>query len=215
MTKVLERLAAARPDARCELYYETPFQLLVSVVLSAQATDKSVNKAMEPLHRAGLNPSSVLAMGEAAFLDKIRSIGLAPTKARNVMKLAQIVVEKFQGDIPNRREDLESLPGVGRKTANVILGEIWRLPTLAVDTHVFRVTQRLGWHNEKTPEKSEHVLLTLIPKTSLPMAHHWLILHGRYICTAKKPQCEACPINDLCQASTMKPSKGQKLGLKS
>ena len=196
--EILTRLRALRPNPRCELYFETPYQLLVSVALSAQATDKSVNAAMEPLYKAGLTVDSVLAMGEAGFLEKIRRIGLAPTKAKNVLKLTAILKEKFGSEIPRSRVDLEALPGVGRKTANVILGEIFREPTLAVDTHVFRVTRRMGLHNESTPEKSEHILLSLIEPHWLPDAHHWFILHGRYLCTARSPQCDQCPLADIC-----------------
>lgn len=198
---LMQRFAKAMPDAKCELYYETPYQLLVSVVLSAQATDKSVNLAMTPLHQKGLRPETVVEMGEAGFLKHIKSIGLAPTKARNVLKLSQILLEKYQGEIPRTREELEALPGVGRKTANVILGEIYGEPTLAVDTHVFRVGQRLGLHKEPSPEKAEQRLLKVIPRKYLPKAHHWLILHGRYHCTARKPDCKSCIVTDLCPSS--------------
>lgn len=197
---ILTRLRALNPEPRCELYYETPYQLLISVVMSAQATDKSVNAAMVELYKAGLNVDSVLAMGEAGFLDKIRRIGLAPTKARNVLKLSAILKQKFNSEIPRSREDLESLPGVGRKTANVILGEIYREPTIAVDTHVFRVGARLGLHREGTPEKAEQKLLAVIDPTWLPMAHHWFILHGRYTCLARAPKCDLCCLVDLCSS---------------
>lgn len=196
--QLIERFRAETPEPRCELYYETPFQLLVSVALSAQATDKSVNQAMRAQYEAGFTADTVLALGEAGFLARIRSIGLAPTKAKNVHKLAGIVKANYGGDIPRTREELEALPGVGRKTANVILGEIYREPTIAVDTHVFRVSRRLGLHDEATPEKCEQVLLDLIDKKHLPDAHHWLILHGRYRCKAVKPDCEGCPVKDLC-----------------
>jgi endonuclease-3 len=195
---ILSRLKTLNPDPRCELYYETPFQLLVSVVLSAQATDKSVNAAMADLYKSGLGVKEILALGEAGFLEKIRKIGLAPTKAKNVLKLTKIIHETYQGEIPTTREELEALPGVGRKTANVILGEIFREPTIAVDTHVFRVTARLGLHKEKTPEKSELVLLKIIDPKWLPMAHHWFILHGRYTCLARGPKCGECPLRDIC-----------------
>ena len=197
--QILTRLSASRPNPRCELYYETPYQLLISVVLSAQATDKSVNKCMEPLYRAGLGIHEVIALGESGFLSKIRSIGLAPTKAKNVLKLSQLLLQMYQGQVPGKRHQLEALPGVGRKTANVILGEIFREPTLAVDTHVFRVTRRLGLHNESTPEKSEQILLGIIDPTWLPEAHHWFILHGRYMCTARSPACDACLLADICE----------------
>jgi endonuclease-3 len=172
----------------------------VSVVLSAQATDKSVNDAMTELYKNKLGVDDVLKMGEAGFLSRIRRIGLAPTKAKNVLKLSKIIKENFKGEIPRSREDLESLPGVGRKTANVILGEIFREPTIAVDTHVFRVTTRLGLQNESTPEKAELKLLEVIDSKWLPMAHHWFILHGRYTCMARSPKCETCDLQVLCRS---------------
>ena len=196
---ILTRLSASRPNPRCELYYETPYQLLVSVVLSAQATDKSINACMEPLYKSGLGVDDVLAMGEAGFLAKIRSIGLAPTKAKNILKLSAILVQNYKREVPRTREELEALPGVGRKTANVILGEIYREPTLAVDTHVFRVTRRLGLQSETTPEKAEQALMKIIDATWLPDAHHWFILHGRYLCTARAPACTKCPLEDICE----------------
>ncbi len=197
--EILARLRVSNPDPRCELYYETPFQLLVSVVLSAQATDKSVNDAMRSLYEQGLTPKDILALGEQGFLAKIRRIGLAPTKSKNVLKLSKIIQEQYADKIPNTREELEALPGVGRKTANVILGEIFREPTIAVDTHVFRVTARLGLHKEPTPEKAEIKLLSIIDKKWLPMAHHWFILHGRYTCLARTPKCDACVLTDICK----------------
>ena len=195
---ILTRLRALNPDPRCELYYETPYQLLISVVMSAQATDKSVNAAMTDLYKGGLTVDSVLQMGEGGFLEKIRRIGLAPTKARNILKLSEILKRQFNSEIPRTRQDLESLPGVGRKTANVILGEIYREPTIAVDTHVFRVAARLGLHNETTPDKAELKLLAIIDPSWLPMAHHWFILHGRYTCLARAPKCDACCLADMC-----------------
>lgn len=199
--EAVRRWAEIEPDPKCELYYETPYQLLISVVLSAQATDRMVNRCMEPLYRAGLSPQTVLDLGEAGLLAKIRTIGLAPTKAKNILALTGILVDRFAGHVPHQREELEALPGVGRKTANVILGEIFREPTLAVDTHVFRVGQRLGLHNALTPAKAEAQLLDCFAKTDLPAAHHWMILHGRYTCTAKNPKCDGCVVRDLCHAS--------------
>lgn len=196
--KLLNRLGEANPNPLCELYYQTPFQLLVSVVLSAQATDKSVNACMKPLYENGFEPDTVIAMGSDGLLKKIRTIGLAPTKAKNVFKLSKIIIDKFGGKIPRAREDLESLPGVGRKTANVILGEIYREPVLAVDTHVFRVSARLGLQRETTPEKAELALLKVIPPRLLPDGHHWFILHGRYTCKAQAPECNRCILRDLC-----------------
>ena len=198
--EILKRLKNLNPHPRCELYYETPYQLLISVVLSAQATDKSVNSAMQDLYRKGLSVDDVLKMGESGFLEKIRRIGLAPTKAKNALKLSKIIKDQFNGEIPSTRAELESLPGVGRKTANVILGEIFREPTIAVDTHVFRVTKRLGLQNAPTPEKAELELLDVIDHKWLPMAHHWFILHGRYTCLARAPKCDTCVLNDLCNS---------------
>ncbi len=198
VSTLMQRFAADNPDPRCELYYATPYQLLVSVVLSAQATDKSVNKAMQPVYDEGFTPEVAISWGEAGILRRIRSIGLAPTKAKNVAKLSRILLDDFAGEVPHDRTALESLPGVGRKTANVILAEIWREPTLAVDTHVFRVGARLGLHAEKTAEKAETALLKKIDTRYLPQAHHWLILHGRYVCKAQSPACGACIVSDLC-----------------
>lgn len=186
------------PHPRCELYHETPFQLLVAVVLSAQATDKSVNAAMADLYKGGLTIDTIVNWGEQGFLQRIRRIGLAPTKARNILKLCGQLKELHHGEVPHSREALEALPGVGRKTANVVLAEIFHEPTLAVDTHVFRVGRRLGWHKATTPEKAEIALLKAIPESYLPRAHHWLILHGRYHCTARAPKCDTCIIADLC-----------------
>jgi endonuclease-3 len=201
-TKIFTRLAQVMPEPRCELHYKTPYQLLISVVLSAQTTDKSVNKCMAPLYDAGLTPEQVVAMGAKTFESKIKTIGLAPTKAKNVIGLTQILLEQFGGKVPDNREDLEALPGVGRKTANVVLAEIFHQPTLAVDTHVFRVGMRLGLHAAPTPQKAELILLEVIDPRFLPAAHHWLILHGRYTCKAAKPDCPQCKISDLCPSFT-------------
>jgi endonuclease-3 len=198
LPEILRRLAVAMPDPRCELFYRTEFQLLVSVVLSAQTTDKMVNAAMTPLYEATFTPATVLALGEAGLLALIRRIGLAPTKARNVHKLAGLLLSRHGGQVPRTRAELEDLPGVGRKTANVVLGELFGEPTIAVDTHVFRVTRRLGLHHERTPEKCEQVLLRLIDPAQLPRAHHWFILHGRYTCKALRPACALCCLRDVC-----------------
>lgn len=199
--EILDRLNEVNPDPRCELYYRTPYQLLVSVVLSAQTTDKMVNKVMEPLYAAGFTPETVLELGSEGLLAKIRTIGLAPTKSKNVFRLSQILLEKYAGIVPSTREELEALPGVGRKTANVILGEIFRHPTLAVDTHVYRVTQRLGLQKEKTPEKAELELLRVVDPARLPAGHHHFILHGRYTCKAMKPDCAHCVLADICPSA--------------
>lgn len=193
-----ERFSKALPEPKCELYYETPFQLLVSVVLSAQTTDKMVNRCMEPLYKKGFTPQTVIKMGREKLLEKIKTIGLAPTKSKNVFALAHIIAEDYKGEIPATREELVKLPGVGRKTANVVLGEIFGEPTIAVDTHVFRVGFRLGLHKEKTPEKAELKLLKEIDPKHLPRGHHWFILHGRYTCTARNPKCDVCVISDIC-----------------
>jgi endonuclease-3 len=201
--QILEKLREQNPNPRCELIHFTDYQLLVSVVLSAQATDKQVNKVMEPIYAQGFSPEVMLGWGESGFFQRIRSIGLAPTKAKNVAKLTAILLEKYQGAVPQTREELEALPGVGRKTANVILGELHQQPTLAVDTHVFRVTQRLGLHAEKTAEKAELALLDLIPPSYLPAAHHWFILLGRYVCKARLPECAGCVLNQICPSSSV------------
>lgn len=195
---VLGLLRKKFPNAQCELFYETPYHLLTSVVLSAQTTDVSVNKVMTPLYKAGFTPEIMVSWGSENFLKKIKSIGLAPTKSKNVFKLSQILIEKHNSQVPGTREELEALPGVGRKTANVILGELFGQPTLAVDTHVFRVTKRLGWHQEKTPEKCEQALLKIVKPAHLPEAHHLFIHLGRYICKARKPECESCPLESKC-----------------
>ena len=198
MVQVIERLKAIEPDPKCELYYKTEFQLLVSVVLSAQATDKSVNKVMQPIYESGFDAHTVIQLGQEGFLSKIRSIGLAPTKAKNVFGLSQLILQNHEGEVPKSREELEALPGVGRKTASVVLGEIFKWPTLAVDTHVYRVTMRLGLHRQKDPNKCEQDLLALVPKSYLPAAHHWFILLGRYTCKAARPNCPECPVKDIC-----------------
>lgn len=200
-TRVLNRLKEIEPEPKCELYYETPFQLLVSVVLSAQTTDKMVNRCMEPLYKKGFTPQTVLAMGQQKLLAAIQSIGLAPTKSKNIFRLSHIILEKYQGEIPSTRSELEALPGVGKKTASVILGEIFREPTLAVDTHVYRVTKRLGLHNESTPDKAEKVLLEVVKESYRPDAHHWFILHGRYTCKAQSPMCVTCHLRGVCPSA--------------
>lgn len=186
------------PDPKSELYHKTSYQLLVSVVLSAQTTDKMVNKVMTGIYKNKFNMNTVLSLKEAGVYKIIKSIGLAPTKAKNIYNLTRMLIDKFKGLIPDNRSDLESLPGVGRKTANVILGELFKQPTLAVDTHVFRVSARLGLQQEKDVKKAEQLLLQLIPKKYLPITHHWFILHGRYTCKARKPLCSICCVNDIC-----------------
>lgn len=197
-TTIIRRLQKIYPQARCALYYRTPYQLLVSVVLSAQANDKIVNRCMAEHYDHGFNVETVLAWGYQTLLHQIRQIGLAPTKARNIISLTKILQNQHDGNVPNNRQHLEALPGVGRKTANVVLAELFGQKTLAVDTHVFRTTKRLGLHNEKEATKCEQVLLTVISKRYLPQAHHLLIAHGRQVCHARKPACDVCQLNDLC-----------------
>ncbi len=195
---IIVRLDAAYPDAQCALYYETPYQLLVSVVLSAQANDRIVNRCMRPHYERGLDLTTVLQWGYARLLRNIKQIGLAPTKAKNIIALSKILQNAHDGHVPDDRQALEALPGVGRKTANVILGELFQQQVLAVDTHVFRTTARLGLHTAKTATPCEQQLLTVIDRHHLPHAHHLFIAHGRNICHARRPACGDCMLNDLC-----------------
>lgn len=198
---IFPRFQAQNPHPKTELVFHTPFQCLVSVVLSAQTTDKMVNKCMVPLYETEFTPQTVLELGIEGFLAKIRTVGLAPTKAKNVVALSHIIRDQYHNRIPDNREELEALPGVGKKTASVVLAEVFHAPTIAVDTHVYRVTQRLGWQNAPTAEKAEQELMKLIDPKYLPAAHHWLILHGRYVCKAINPQCDSCILNDLCPSA--------------
>ncbi len=195
---IVARFEAASPDPRTELQYKTPFTLLVAVVLSAQATDKSVNKATERLYRVADTPRKMLALGEAGLIPFIAAIGLFRTKAKNVIALSRILVEQYGGEVPLQRAALMALPGVGRKTASVVLNELDIEPAIAVDTHVFRVAHRLKLSNGKTPDQVEADLMAIVPKEGLTRAHHWLILHGRYVCVARKPKCRDCVVGDLC-----------------
>ena len=197
--ELFERLRAANPSPRTELVYRTPYQLLVAVVLSAQATDKSVNLATARLFEAAGTPARMVALGVAGLEDAIRTIGLYRTKAKNVIALSKILLEAHGGEVPAEREALEKLPGVGRKTANVVLNTAFGQPTIAVDTHIFRVANRTGLAPGKDPLEVERKLMKLTPPEFLRDAHHWLILHGRYVCLARKPRCAACPIRDLCR----------------
>jgi endonuclease-3 len=193
------RLAAAQPAPETELEYANPYTLLVAVVLSAQATDVGVNKATKPLFAHVDTPKKMLALGEERLIGYIKSIGLYRTKARNVMKLSAILVEKHGGKVPHDREALEALPGVGRKTANVVLNVAFGEKTIAVDTHIFRVANRTGLAPGKTPLAVELALEKRVPDKYKQHAHHWLILHGRYVCKARKPDCPTCVVNDLCR----------------
>lgn len=192
------RLRAANPHPTTELVYSTPFELLVSVVLSAQATDVGVNKATARLYPVANTPEAILALGEEGLIAYINSIGLFRSKARHVIGLCQMLIEQHNSQVPHDRAALEALPGVGRKTANVILNTIFGEPTMAVDTHIFRLSNRTGLAKGKNVLEVEQKLLKNIPKEFLVDAHHWLILHGRYVCTARKPKCEACIVEDLC-----------------
>jgi endonuclease-3 len=196
---IFERLRAANPNPTTELVYRSPFELLVAVVLSAQATDKSVNKATESLFKKYNTPPKIAALGSAGLEEYIRTIGLFRTKAKNVAALSRILVEKYNGEVPADREALESLPGVGRKTANVVLNTAFGQPTVAVDTHIFRVANRTGLAPGKDVFEVEQKLLKTTPPEFLQNAHHWLILHGRYVCLARKPGCPQCVIRDLCE----------------
>jgi endonuclease-3 len=192
------RLAAQRPDPTTELDFINPYTLLVAVVLSAQATDVGVNKATKPLFAVADTPQKMLALGEARLVDAIKSIGLFRTKAKNVMALSRILVEQHGGAVPRDRAALEALPGVGRKTANVVLNVAFGEPTIAVDTHIFRVGNRTGLAPGKTPLDVELALERRVPAAWKQHAHHWLILHGRYVCKARQPDCAACIVQDLC-----------------
>jgi endonuclease-3 len=196
---IFERLRAANPQPTTELEYRTPFELLVAVILSAQATDRSVNKATRPLFAVANTPEAILALGEARLRQYIRTIGLFNSKAKNIIATCQALVDEHDGQVPAQRKALEALPGVGRKTANVVLNTAFDQPTMAVDTHIFRVANRTGIARGKTVRAVEERLLRLLPREFLKDAHHWLILHGRYVCVARKPRCGACPIYDLCE----------------
>jgi endonuclease-3 len=193
------RLASERPDPKGELDYINPYTLLVAVVLSAQATDIGVNKATGPLFKIVDTPEKMVALGEARLKDYIKTIGLFNTKAKNVTKLSQMLVEDYNSEIPKDRISLEKLPGVGRKTANVILNIAFGEPTIAVDTHLFRISNRTGLAPGKTPLEVELKLEKRTPVKWMRHAHHWLILHGRYVCKARKPECSVCIVNDLCK----------------
>ena len=192
------RLAKANPDPKGELAYVNRFTLLVAIVLSAQATDKGVNKATKSLFKDAKTPEAMAALGEAGLIKYIKTIGLFRTKAKNVIALSHLLLERHGGKVPRTREALEALPGVGRKTANVLLNIAFGEPTIAVDTHIFRVSNRTGLAHGKNVLEIEESLLERTPKKFLQRAHHWLILHGRYICVARKPKCETCPVNDIC-----------------
>jgi endonuclease-3 len=198
IAEIFRRFEAQESDPRTELNYDSPFTLVVAVALSAQATDVSVNKATARLFETANTPQAMFALGEDGLKPFIASIGLFNTKAKNVIALSRILIEQYAGEVPLNREALQALPGVGRKTASVVLNELRVEPAIAVDTHVFRVSHRLGLSTGKTPDHVEAELMGVVPAPLLTRAHHWLILHGRYTCVARRPKCEDCVVADLC-----------------
>ena len=196
---LFSQLAANIPEPTTELQYDNHFELLIAVMLSAQATDKSVNKATSTLFQVANSAEKILALGEEGLKNYIKTIGLYNTKTANILKTCQILVEKYQGEIPTTRQELEALPGVGRKTANVILNVAFGQPTIAVDTHIFRLSNRTGLAPGKNVLEVEQKLMQVVPEIYRFHAHHWLILHGRYVCTARNPRCATCVIHAICQ----------------
>ena len=199
INEVFMRFKAQNPAPKSELEWSSPFTLLVAVVLSAQATDKSVNLATRELYKIADTPQKILALGEEGLIPYIKSIGLYKSKARHVIGLCEKLISDFAGQVPRSREDLMSLPGVGRKTANVVLNVVWGEHTMPVDTHLLRIAPKIGLAQGDTPEKVEKSLLERVPDEFMEHAHHWLILHGRYVCTARNPKCGICIISDICQ----------------
>jgi endonuclease-3 len=209
VAELFSRFAANDPDPRSELQYINPYTLLVAVVLSAQATDKGVNKATAPLFARIDTPEKMIAFGEERLREAIKTIGLYRTKAKNVIALSKTLIEKYGGDVPRDRDALQELPGVGRKTANVVMNVAFGEPTIAVDTHIFRVGNRTGLAPGKTPREVEDGLEAIVPDKYKLHAHHWLILHGRYICVARKPRCPDCIVADLCRFAPKTEPAGQ------
>lgn len=197
--EIYRRLSIERPNPETELDYVNPYTLVVAVALSAQATDIGVNRATQDLFRVADTPQKMVALGEDTVRDYIKTIGLYRNKAKNVIKLSQMIIDEFDGEVPQNREDLVRLPGVGRKTANVVLNEVFGQPTMAVDTHIFRVSNRTGMAPGKDVLEVELNLLRVTPDAYLKGAHHWVLLHGRYVCKARTPECYACPIQDICR----------------
>jgi endonuclease-3 len=198
-TAIFQRFHANNPHPTTELIYSSPFELLIAVILSAQATDKSVNKVTQKLFTVANTPKKIELLGLANLKKYIKTIGLYNTKAKNIQQTCKLLLHQYQGKVPADRDKLESLPGVGRKTANVILNTAFNQATIAVDTHIFRVCNRTGLAPGKTPLAVEKALLKVVPKIYLKDAHHWLVLHGRYTCLARKPKCPECMIKDLCE----------------
>ena len=197
--EIFRRLHEDNPNPVTELAYSSPFELLIAVILSAQATDVGVNKATARLFPVANTPQAIYALGVAGLSEYIKTIGLYNAKAKNVIETCRLLIEKHDGQVPENREDLEALPGVGRKTANVVLNTAFRQPTMAVDTHIFRVANRTNIAPGKNVLEVERKLVKFVPRDYLLDAHHWLILHGRYVCKARKPQCGSCRIEDLCE----------------
>jgi endonuclease-3 len=212
--EIFRRFQQANPAPTTELEYSTPFELLVAVILSAQATDKSVNRATSELFPVANSPQAILDLGETGLADYIKTIGLYNSKAKNIITTCGLLLEKHHGEVPDDRQALESLPGVGRKTANVILNTAFGQPTVAVDTHIFRVANRTRLARGKTPLAVEKALTRSIPGEFLHDAHHWLILHGRYVCKARRPECERCIIADLCEFPSRTTSQPAALPLR-
>jgi endonuclease III len=208
--KIFERLRAANPQPTTELIYSTPFELLVAVLLSAQATDRSVNQATRGLFAVANTPKSILSLGLAGLEAHIKTIGLYRSKARHLIETCQLLIKHHASEVPRERSALEELPGVGRKTANVVLNTAFGEPTIAVDTHIFRVANRTGLATGKTPLAVETRLLRLVPAEFKKDAHHWLILHGRYVCKARKPECWRCLVADLCDYRHKTPAPASK-----
>ncbi|WP_305373278.1 endonuclease III [Photobacterium leiognathi] len=208
--QILERLRAENPHPETELNWSTPFELLIAVLLSAQATDVSVNKATDKLYPVANTPQAIYDLGVDGVKEYIKTIGLFNSKAENVIKTCRILLDKHNGEIPENREALEALPGVGRKTANVVLNTAFGWPTIAVDTHIFRVCNRTKFAMGKNVDQVEEKLLKVVPKEFKVDVHHWLILHGRYTCIARKPRCGSCIIEDLCEFSPPKESVKKK-----
>ena len=202
MTEIFRRWQSSNPAPASELEYVNAYTLLVAVVLSAQASDKGVNKATGPLFKVADTPQKMLALGEEGLISYIKTIGLYKNKAKHVLGLSQKLIDDFGGEVPGMREELMTLPGVGRKTANVVLNVIFHQPTMPVDTHLLRVAPKIGLAEGNTPETVEKSLLKRIPPEFLPNAHHWILLHGRYVCTARTPKCNECIISDLCKHNT-------------
>ena len=197
--EILTRLRAENPTPTTELNFDSTFELMIAVILSAQATDVSVNKATEKLYKVANTPEAIFALGEKGLKDYIKTIGLYNSKAANVIKTCRILIDEHNSEVPDNRPELEALPGVGRKTANVVLNTAYRQPTMAVDTHIFRLSNRIKFAPGKTVRQVEDKLIKVIADEFILDAHHWFILHGRYVCTARNPRCGACVIYDLCE----------------